>query len=64
MADEKFDGMFLTIAQQAQGIEPLLDSMFSFLRRKTDFFTGASPAQIEEIILKGVRKHVSHTDII
>jgi hypothetical protein len=40
MADERFDGLFLNVAQQAQGIEPLLDNLFSFLRRKTDFFVG------------------------
>jgi len=43
LADERFDGMLLNIAQQSQGIEPLLDCVFSFLRRKTDFFSGASP---------------------
>ena len=42
LADERFDQHLLMIAQQAQGIEPLLDVVFSFLRRKTDFFTGAS----------------------
>lgn len=56
MADERFDGMFLQIAQAAQGIEPLLESMFSFLRRKTDFFSGAPPDKIEEMLLKVVRK--------
>jgi hypothetical protein len=40
--DERFDGLYATIAAQTQGIEPLLDSMFSFLRRKTDFFNGPS----------------------
>jgi CS domain/N-terminal conserved domain of Nudc. len=39
-ADGRFDGLYLTVAQQAKGIEPLLDTMFSFLRRKTDFFAG------------------------
>lgn len=45
-ADGRFDGLYLTVAQQARGIEPLLDTMFSFLRRKTDFFAGppASPS--------------------
>ena len=43
LEDERFDGLLLGIAQQAQGIEPLLDAVFSFLRRKTDFFSGASP---------------------
>lgn len=38
--DDRFDGLYLTVAQQAQGIEPLLDTVFSFLRRKTDFFNG------------------------
>jgi hypothetical protein len=32
--------MYMNIAQQARGIDPLLDSVFSFLRRKTDFFSG------------------------
>ena len=30
--EERFDGMFMTVAQQAQGIEPLLDHLFGFLR--------------------------------
>lgn len=57
--DERFDGMFLAIAQQSQGIEPLLDNLFSFLRRKTDFYTGASSEQIESLVLKVVRKHTT-----
>jgi len=40
MDDERFDGLYLNVAQQARGIEPLLDTVFSFLRRKTDFFSG------------------------
>jgi hypothetical protein len=55
--DERFDGMFLTMAQNLQGIEPLLDTLLSFLRRKTDFFTGAGPDQIEALIMKLVKKH-------
>ena len=78
MADDRFDGMFLSIAQQSQvdfmnyeqqqlrngyiysytqGIEPLLDYLFSFMRRKTDFFVGASVEQIENTVLGIIRKH-------
>lgn len=38
--DDRFDGLYMNVAQTARGIEPLLDTMFSFLRRKTDFFSG------------------------
>jgi N-terminal conserved domain of Nudc. len=38
--DERFDGLYMTVAQTAQGIDPLLDTVFGFLRRKTDFFAG------------------------
>mmetsp|Transcript_14574 Transcript_14574/g.20595 ORF Transcript_14574/g.20595 Transcript_14574/m.20595 type:complete len:347 (+) Transcript_14574:91-1131(+) len=40
MDDERFDGLYMNVAQQTRGIEPLLDTVFSFLRRKTDFFSG------------------------
>eukprot|EP01041_Mallomonas_annulata_P002645 gene2645-5194_t len=42
--DERFDGMFLGIAQQCQGIEPLL---------------GATPDKVEELVMKVHRKHAS-----
>ena len=50
--------MFMpTHLSDLQGIEPLLDNLFSFLRRKTDFFAGASCEKVEELVLKVVRKH-------
>ena len=62
MDDERFDGLYLNVAQQARGIEPLLDTVFSFLRRKTDFFSGppgsgdngtqAAIAKVEEVLQK------------
>ncbi|KUF86843.1 hypothetical protein AM588_10001385 [Phytophthora nicotianae] len=56
---DRFDSMLLTIAQSQRGIEPLLDTVFSFLRRKTDFFTGAEPQVVEDTILKSVRKQAA-----
>lgn len=38
--DDRFDGLYMQVAQTARGIEPLLDTVFSFMRRKTDFFSG------------------------
>lgn len=55
--EDRFDGLFLNVAQQAQGIEPLLDHFFGFLRRKTDFFNGADNATVEDLVMKTVRKH-------
>lgn len=37
----------------------MLDNLFSFLRRKTDFFTGASPEAIHELVTKVVNKHAT-----
>ena len=45
MDDERFDGLYLNVAQTTRGIEPLLDTVFSFLRRKTDFFDGPPGAE-------------------
>ncbi|OQS04471.1 nuclear migration protein nudC [Thraustotheca clavata] len=59
MADERFDGLLLQMAQQQQGIEPMLTSVFSFLRRKTDFFSGASQDKIEQMVLQVLRKEAA-----
>jgi hypothetical protein len=39
MSDERFDGIFMNVVQQSQGIEEFFDNMFGFLGRKTDFYT-------------------------
>ena len=40
----RFDEMLMTICQQAgNGIHGLLDSVFSFLQRRTDFYYEAEP---------------------
>lgn len=43
--DDRFDGLYMNVASTAHGIEPLLDTVFSFLRRKTDFFSGPPGSQ-------------------
>ncbi|KAL7562687.1 hypothetical protein ACA910_006374 [Epithemia clementina (nom. ined.)] len=50
VTDDRFDGLYMNVAQQARGIEPLLDTMFSFLRRKTDFFDGAPKSKNKDDI--------------
>ena len=35
----QFDGLFMSAIQQSQGITQFYDNLFSFMRRKTDFFT-------------------------
>lgn len=57
MAEDRFDGLFLTLAQQCQGIDNLMDNLFSFLRRKSDFYNGATPEKVEELVLQLLRKH-------
>lgn len=61
--ETKFDGLYLNVVQQKRGIEPLLDSMFSFLRRKTDFFDGPAgdhnPDVAVQTVMKVVQKHAN-----
>lgn len=66
MDDERFDGLYLNVAQTTRGIEPLLDTVFSFLRRKTDFFAGppgaedgpaAAIAKVNEVLEKHAQQY-------
>lgn len=60
--DERFDALLMNIAQTQRGIEPLLDTVFSFLRRKTDFFSGAKQDVIESAVLQSVRKQAAFAE--
>jgi len=59
---EQFDGYFLHIAQQTRGIEPLLETFFSFLRRKTDFFSGGGDGAAERAVLNVLRREQAIAD--
>jgi hypothetical protein len=59
--DPRFDGLYMNVAQTVHGIEPLLDTLFGFLRRKTDFFAGppdssdgtaAAIAKVNDVVQK------------
>lgn len=58
-ANERFDGVMLGIAQQMEGgISELLDVFFSFLGRKTDFFTGAGEVKARQMVLDKFDEHM------
>jgi len=55
---EKYDGVLLSLAQQMEGgILQLLDVLFNFLARKTDFYTGMPESSIEKIVMDSFKKH-------
>jgi hypothetical protein len=58
-SEDRYDDMLIRIAQsQSGGIDGLLDIYLSFLRRKTDFFSGNGEGikVVEEVVLKAIRR--------
>lgn len=55
MAEQQFDSMLLAIAQKHEGIDPLLDTLMSFLYRKTDFFSQTDAA--ESAVMRSFTKY-------
>ncbi|KAI1721783.1 CS domain-containing protein [Ditylenchus destructor] len=56
--EARIDGVLLSLAGSLEGGVPeLFDCMFSFLSRKTDFFTGASREMSEKIVMDAFNKY-------
>jgi len=57
-ATDRFDGILLSIAQECEGgVQEMMDIVFSFLARKTDFYTGGSHDAAEKLVMEKFRKH-------
>lgn len=57
MADERFDGVLMAVAQQQEGIDGILNVFFSFLFRKTDFFT--QPDLAKSVVQKNMDRYLA-----
>lgn len=54
--ENKFDGILSQMVQSHKGYEGFFDSVFGFLRRKTDFYQNAKQAEV--ICFKAADKHL------
>lgn len=54
--ENKYDGLLLQMVQESRGYEGFFDSIFGFLRRKTDFFS--VPQKAEQVIASMGEKHI------
>ncbi len=59
MEKERFDGILLSIAQQCEGgVQEMLDIIFGFLARKTDFYTsGLDDGKAEQLLIDTFKRH-------
>ena len=63
--EERFDGILLSIAQQCEGGVPeLMDILFGFLNRKTDFYSGGlESGKAETMVMEAFKKHAKSAEI-
>ena len=53
--DERMDGLFMSAIQNAQGIDNFFNYIFSFMRRKTDFYTADEKSK--QVVVAQFEKH-------
>eukprot|EP00093_Oithona_nana_P009238 09238.XXX_567755_568753_1 [CDS] Oithona nana genome sequencing. len=61
---ERFDTILLSVAQQCdEGVPELLDIIFGFLNRKTDFYSGGlENGKAEKMIMEAFKKHAASAE--
>ena len=62
--EERFDNVLLSLAQQCEGGVPeLLDIVFGFMNRKTDFYSGGlESGKAKEMVLAAFSKHAASAE--
>ena len=55
--DERMDGLFMSAIQNARGIDNFFDYIFSFMRRKTDFYTAEEKSK--SVVIAQLEKHMA-----
>merc|ERR1712211_212826 len=63
--EERFDGILLSFAQQCErGVPELMDIMFGFLNRKTDFYSGGlEGGKAEKMVMDAFKKHAKSAEV-
>merc|ERR1712004_811594 len=58
-------GILLSVAQQCdEGVPELLDIIFGFLNRKTDFYSGGlENGKAEKMIMEAFKKHAASAEV-